>query len=206
MPSLPTLADEEMDLMREIEQLIASGADEDEIKEKIDEKLSLEENAEEKLQGYYHILRELKEHERACENEIEVLEESKERAESAREGLEQNVKFYMEEVADTDELRSGTAHFRVNQVGGRRSLKTPGNKSDYPRETRKWSVNLDIDGSLVDTETHDEIMTTLREIARESGVNIKVRERLLKSRVREVMAEESDLVEYEPRKTNLKYD
>lgn len=192
--------------MQEIEELIASDAGEDQIKEKLEEKLSLEEDAEQKLQGYYHILRELKEHENACESEIEVLEKSKSRAKSAREGLEQNVKFYLENVEGTDEKRIGTAHFRVNKVGGRRSLKTPGDKSEYPRSTKKWKITIDVDGAEVSAKEHDAIMSMVRNLAMNAGVTVKTRERLMKSRVREEIDPDSSLVEYAERATKLKYD
>lgn len=206
MPSLPTLSEKQRDLKREVEELIASGAERDEIEAALEEKLSLEENAEEKLEGYYHILREMKEHESACQSEIEVLRESKDRTQKAREALEQNVKFYMESVAHEDELYAGPAHFRVNKVGGRRAMNTPGRRSEYPQSTKKWKVTIDIDGAELTDEQLEDLLSHLRRLSGKSGVSVKERERILKSRVREQFDESSDLVEYEERGTKLKYD
>jgi DNA gyrase/topoisomerase IV subunit A len=206
MPSLPTLADEHRDLMQEIEELIQSGGDEETLQSKLEEKLSLEDASRDKLAGYYRILKTLKHHIDAIEEEEDALSTSKSRAENALESLERNVKYYMKEIEGTDELYAGPAHFKVNQVGGRRSLNLTGDESEYPIETKKVTIKVTIDGREIESESElDAIREDIQRIASTDGVDYDERSRVIKSRVRDVMSDSSALVEYEERGDYLSY-
>jgi len=205
MPSLPTISEEHTDLMREIEDLMRSGADEDKIKEKLEEKLNLEDEAEAKLEGYYYIMRELLAHEEAADNEIERLKESRDRAKRAREGLERNVKFFMENVANEDEIYAGPAHFSINQVGGRQKMRLRGDDEEYPQDVKRFRFTVTVEGNECSRKHLNEVRAALITLSDYDGVEVEESVSVLKSRVRDLMSDENDLIEYEPRETRLKY-
>lgn len=206
MSSLLTLADRERALMREIEDLIQSDEKQEVIQNKLQEKLSLEDASDEKLAGYGKILSVLEGHIEELKRERNNIDERQKRAERTKESLERNVKWYLQEVRGVDELYAGPVHFRIHDHGGVLPLNLKGSAHEYPHETRKYKVSFEIDGQEVSEDEAEEMIETLQDLASKSGAKAEVRHRVMKSRVRDVMPEASDLVEYEERGSSLKYD
>lgn len=208
MASIYDIAEEEYDLKREIERLIreAEGELTPEIEDKIQKELQLSKDGKKKLEGYYKILQEIKASRDAKRQEAERLMDAADRDDRAVSQLEENVKFYIENVREVDELRTNLCTFKINSVGGKRSIELKGGVDEYPHEVKKYTVKVDFDGSLAEEGLVQAFIDQVNDVAEEKGVGVKVAVRVQKSLVREWAGENGNaLVRFEPRKTYLSY-
>lgn len=201
--ALYELDEKELELQDRIEKILIrnEGVVDDTVEELEDALALTRENVKEKLDGYYKILRNFESHAENLREEAERLEERAEKAESAKEWLESNVEGYMSK-REKDEIQTEHTTFRRVNVGGKRKLELTASDDSYPHETKKWTYRVKVKGEDVDPDTKeriDEIMDELRSL----GVNISVREKVLKSRVRELGDEA--LMRLKPRGKKLKY-
>lgn len=201
--ALYELDEKELELQDRIEEILIrnEGVVDDTVEELEDALALTRENVKEKLDGYYKILRNFETHAENLREEAGRLEDRADKAEKAKDWLEGNVEAYMHK-REEDEIQTEHTTFRHVNVGGKRKLELTADDEAYPHETKKWTYRVKVKGDKIDPDTKeriDEIMDELREL----GVNISVREKVLKSRVRELGDEA--LMRLKPRGKKLKY-